>query len=117
MCYHGTCFDMNEVDGRLGIACQLYNVLHLPKSDSDDTKVKVQELTKVCSGLAKSFHTKDPTVKCNNSTRPSASDSINTGANPGGATEHAILKDRGYEVEPHVVIDDTGATYELLGKV
>jgi len=115
---HKRCFDMNKLDGRIRIARQLYNILHFSERDSDDTKVKIAELKKVCSGIARSFHTKDPTMKSNNHTRThtSASDGNNLGADPGSAIEHTILQGRGYEVEPHVIVDDMGATYELLGE-
>jgi hypothetical protein len=96
---------MNKANDRFRIAVQLYNLLESSECDQDEG-IKIEELRTVCKDhIKRSFRPGDPPSKSNNPTRThtNANDGNNLGAALGSAREHAILKERGYEVEPHVI--------------
>ena len=101
---------MNEQNGRVAFARQLYNSLHmLNQVENDHSKATSDYTSKLLDHQAhhpmKSFFTKDTQKrKC----------ARTDGNGDAGTADDAVLRAHGYEVKPDVILDDKGIAWEPL---
>jgi serine/threonine protein kinase len=113
---------LGDPDGRVEFARQLYNLLHLEVEDKEnrDTRAKIDQLKHKIELNVKKFnlksfyHTQGTKKKC---VRTDDVDSASDGGDDTDTADCAELGAHDYKVEPQVIVDESGGTWEPLFEV
>ena len=114
---------MDDPDGRVEFARQLYNLSHLEVEDNKDTREKTHQLNR--DVVSNAYQLKLKSFYSTNGTRGTRkkrarTDDVESASGDSGDEDTADcveLRAHGYEVEPQVVVDSHGGTWSPLFKV